>query len=85
MTEIYEEYEKEMNMRNMWNPETEFAKGENQTYKIAYVESVEISNKFEIKMAFKKTQQNVQQQTPQGAINVPQEQIAWRVLGQGWK
>jgi hypothetical protein len=81
MTEIYEDYEKEMNMRKMWNPETEFAKGENQNYKIAYVESVEISNVFEINMQFKK----VQQQTPQGMINVPQEQIIWRVLGQEWK
>jgi hypothetical protein len=85
MTDTYEEYEKEMNMKNVWNPEAEFAKGENQNYKIAYVESVEISNRFEINMAFKKVQQNAPQQTPQGMINIPQEQIVWRVVGQGWK
>ena len=85
MTEIYENYEKEMQMTKIWNPEIEFGKGQNQNYKIAYVESVEISNVFEINMEFKKVQQNIPQQTPQGIINVPQEQIVWRVLGQGWK
>ena len=85
MTEIYEEYNKEMRMTEMWNPEMEFAKGQNQNYKIAFVESAEISNKFEINMEFKKVQQNVQQQTPQGIINIPQEQIVWRMIGQGWK
>ncbi len=85
MTEIYEEYEKEMNMRTIWNPENEFSKGQNQNYKIAFVESAEISNKFEINMEFKKVQQNIPQQTPQGIINIPQEQIVWRMVGQGWK
>lgn len=85
MTNIYEEYGKEMDIRNNWNLETEFAKGENQNYSISYVESLEISNKFEIKMAFKKVQQNISQQTPQGTINIPQEQIVWRILEQGWK
>ncbi len=85
MTEIYEAYNLEMDMRSIWNPETEFAKGQNQTYKIAYVESAQVSNKFEINMEFKKVQQNVPQQTPGGMINIPQEQIVWRAVGQGWK
>jgi hypothetical protein len=85
MTEIYEEYEKEMNMKSVWNPEAEFAKGEKQNYKIAYVESAEISTRFEINMAFKKIEQNVPQQTPHGAINIPQQQIVWRIVKQGWK
>lgn len=88
MTEIYEEYNNEMSMTKVWNPENEL--GENQAinkkaYKIAFMESAEISNFFEINMEFKKVQQNIAQQTPQGIINVPQEQIVWRVVGQGWK
>lgn len=85
MTEIYEEYEKEMKMREIWNPEMEFAKGQNQEYKIAFVESAETGNHFGINMEFKKVQQNIPQQTPQGIIQIPQEQIVWRVIGQGWK
>ena len=85
MTEIYEEYNGEMKMREMWNPEIEFSKGQNQIYKIAFVESVETSSHFEINMEFKKVQQNIPQQTPQGIIQIPQEQIVWRMVGQGWK
>ncbi|MFH0929624.1 MAG: hypothetical protein V1814_00005, partial [Candidatus Moraniibacteriota bacterium] len=60
MTELYEEYKQEMKMTEVWNPETEL--GENQAmnkklYKIAYVESAEISNYFEVNMEFKKVQQ----------------------------
>ena len=85
MSEIYEEYAKEMNMRTVWNPEMEFSKGQNQEYKIAFVESAKTSNHFGINMEFKKVQQNIPQQTPQGIIQIPQEQIVWRVVGQGWK
>lgn len=87
MTEIYEEYNNEMNMTKIWNPELEIGEGrvENkQNYKIAYVESAEISNCFEINMEFKRVQQTVAQQTPQGMISIPQMQIVWRVIGQGW-
>jgi len=88
MTEIYEQYSAEMKTREVWNPEAEL--GENQSmnkrqYKIAFVESAEISNFFEINMEFKKVQQNVPQQTPNGVIQIPQEQIVWRVAEQGWK
>jgi hypothetical protein len=85
MTEIYDEYNNEMQMTKIWNPEIEFGKGQNQNYKIAYVESLETSNCFEINMEFKKVQQNISQQTPAGIINIPQEQIVWRMIGQGWK
>ena len=88
MTEFYEEYKQEMKMTEVWNPETEL--GENQAvskklYKIAYVESAELSSYFEVNMEFKKVQQNVAQQTPMGPVNIPQEQIVWRMIGQGWK
>ncbi len=85
MTEIYEEYAKEMNMRTIWNPEMEFAKGQNQEYKIAFVENAEGGSHFGINMEFKKVQQNIPQQTQVGIINIPQEQIVWRIIGQGWK
>lgn len=88
MTEIYEEYNNEMNMTKIWNPEMEIGEGrvENkQNYKIAYIESAEISNCFEINMEFKRVQQQAPLQTPQGIINVPQMQIVWRAIGQGWK
>jgi len=28
---------------------------------------------------------NVPHQTPQGLVTLPQEQVVWRVVGQGWK
>lgn len=87
MTEIYEEYAREMKMRDSWNPESEIdGKLESRReYKIAFVENVENGNYFGINMEFKKAQQVIAQQTPQGMINVPQEQIVWRVLEQGWR
>jgi len=87
MTEVYEQYNKEMLMTEMWNPENEIeGKPENRKeYKIAFVESVEISNYFGINMELKKVQQNFPQQTQVGIINIPQEQIIWRAIGQGWK
>ena len=88
MTDVYEEYNNEMNMTEMWNPETEIGEGNQITkkeYKIAFVENAESGNSFGINMEFKRVQQNIAQQTPQGIINIPQEQIVWRVLGQGWK
>lgn len=85
MTEIYEEYNKEMKMTEIWNPENEFGKGQNQEYKIAFVESAEISNAFEVNMEFKKVQQNIPKQTPAGIIQIHQEQIAMRMVGQEWK
>ena len=88
MTEMYEEYAKEMRTREVWNPEMEL--GENQMmhrslFRIAFVESANISSYFEIDMEFRKVQQTVQQQTPQGVMNIPQEQVVWRAVGQGWK
>jgi hypothetical protein len=88
MTEIYEEYRNEMNMNIIWNPEMEMGGNtpvSRKAYKIAFVESAEVSNFFEIDMEFKKVQQSVPQQTPAGIINIPQEQIVWRAVGQGWK
>ncbi len=88
MAELFEEYKKKMEFGKLWNPEIEL--GENQVlnkkdYKIAFVESVQSSNCFELTIEFKKGQVAAAQQTPQGPIQIPQEQVMWRVVGQGWK
>ena len=88
MTDLYEEYVKEMELGVLWNPENELglnAMQNKKSYKIAFIESRDISNYFELTIDYKKQQVNIVQQTPQGPIQVPQEQVAFRVVGQGWK
>jgi len=88
MSQLHEEYKKEMGLGiNMWNPEMEL--GNNfqikKEYKIACIESEKLENYFELSLEFKKGQVNVTQQTPQGPIQVPQDQVMWKAVGQGWK
>jgi len=88
MAELYEEYKKEMGLGGLWNAEAEL--GENRSinkkeYKLAYIENAAEANYFELVLEYRKGQVNIVQQTPQGPIQVPQEQVMWRVLGQGWK
>lgn len=88
MTDLYEEYAKEMELGVLWNPENELglnAMQNRKDYKIAFIESSQLSSCFEISIDYKKQQVNIVQQTPQGPIQVPQEQVAFRVVGQGWK
>jgi len=88
MTDLYEEYAKEMELGVLWNPENELginAMQNKKSYKIAFIESWQLSNCFELSIDYKKQQVNIVQQTPQGPIQVPQEQVAFRVIGQGWK
>ena len=88
MTELFEEYVKEMELRILWNPENELginAAQNRKDYKISFIESAELSNHFELSIEYKKQQVNVPQQTPQGLMQVLQEQVAWRIVGQGWK
>jgi len=88
MTDLYEEYAKEMELGKIWNPENELGMNVSQTrkdYKIAFIESDQLSNYFELSLEYRRQQVNIIQQTPQGPIQVPQEQVAWRVVGQGWK
>ena len=87
MTELYEEYRKEMELGKIWNPEMELGNNfqTKKDYKIALIETSDLSNHFELSVDFKKGQVNVTQQTPQGPIQVPQEQVGFRVIGQGWK
>jgi len=87
MTELYESYVKEMELDKIWNPEMELGNNlqTKKDYKIAYIESEKLANYFELSLDFKKGQINMVQQTPQGPIQVPQEQVMWKILGQGWR
>jgi hypothetical protein len=88
MTEIYEEYRNEMKMTEAWNPEVEMGGNDpvsRKSYKIAFVDSEMESDFFEVGLEFKKNQQPIAQQTPAGIVTINQEQIVWRMVGQGWK
>ena len=88
MTQLYEAYAEEMKLGKVWNPEIEIGENAMQNrkdYKIASVESADLSNNFELSIDFKKGQVNVPQQTPQGQIQVQQEQVMWKIIGQGWR
>lgn len=88
MTELYEEYKKEMELEKIWNPENELglnAMQNKKDYKIAFMESWQLSNHFELSMEYKKQQVNMTQQTPKGPMQILQEQVIWRVISQGWE
>jgi len=88
MTELFEEYAKEMELGTIWNPEIELginAAQNRKDYKIAFIDSWQLENYFELSIEYKKQQVNVVQQTPQGPIPITQEQVVWRIVGQGWK
>jgi hypothetical protein len=88
MTQLYEEYKKEMDLGKQWIPENELGLNSVQNtkgYKIAYIESEDKASYFGISIEYKKQQVNVMQQTPQGPIQIPQEQVGWRITDQGWK
>ena len=88
MTELYEAYKKEMGLGINFNPENEL--GENvsvnkKDYKIAFSENANLSNHFNLSIEFKKQQVTTTQQTPQGPIQIPQEQVGFKIVGQGWR
>lgn len=88
MTDLYEEYNKELEFGKIWNPENEIglnAVQNKKDYKIAFIESWQMSNYYEISADYRKQQVNVLQQTPQGPVQVPQEQVGFRIVSQGWK
>lgn len=88
MTHLYEEYAREMALGILWNAENELGPNTMQNkkdYKIAFVESSQLSSCFELSIEYRKQQVNMIQQTPQGPIQIPQEQVGFRTVGQGWK
>ncbi|MGP8153843.1 MAG: SDH family Clp fold serine proteinase [Smithella sp.] len=87
MTDLYEEYNKDLDFGKMWNPENELGLNTVQNkkdYKIAFVESLCFLNFFEISVNYLKQQVNVLQQTPQGPVQIPQEQVGFKIISQGW-
>lgn len=88
MAELYEEYKIQMGLGASWNAEVELGEGRainTKAYKLATIENAKDVNYFELNLEYKKGQVNAVQQTPQGPMTIPQEQVMWRVLGQGWK
>jgi len=88
MTDLYEAYRIEMELDKMWVPENELGLNVMQNkkdYKIAYSETTQLSSYFGLAIEYRKQQVNMVQQTPQGPIQIPQEQVGWRILEQGWK
>lgn len=88
MTDLYEEYKNEMNLGVLWNPENELGLNTMQNkkeYKIAFIESSQLVSHFELSVEYRKQQVNMVQQTPQGPIQIPQEQVGFKIIGQGWR
>jgi ClpP class serine protease len=86
MSQLYFEYVKEMELQNnAWNPQNELGANASQNvkeYKVAFVESAILSKAYLLTMEFKRHQVMVAQ--PNGA-QIPQEQVAMRIVEQGWK
>lgn len=88
MTDLYDEYNKELDFGKIWNPENELgvnAMQNRKDYKIAYIESLQLSHYYDISVEYRKQQINMIQQSPQGPIQVPREQVGWKIISQGWK
>ena len=88
MTQLFEEYKNQMEFDKIWNPQIEIGENQSQNkkdYKIAIVESPQFSNFYELSLDFKRAQIQKTQQTAVGPMQIPQEQIVWRVVAQGWK
>jgi hypothetical protein len=88
MSDLWTEYNKELDFGKMWNVENELgvnAMQNRKNYKIAYIESTQLSNNYDIEVEYRKQQVNMVQQTPQGPIQIPQEQVGFKIIGQGWK
>lgn len=88
MSDLYAEYAKEMELGKIWNQENELGANNSQNkkiYTIASIESTELQKHFTITMEFRRQQVMMTQQTPQGPIQIPQEQIGMRTLEQGWR
>ena len=88
MTDLYDEYRKEAGLgASIWSPEFELG-ALNQTqkqYKIAFVETAKSLDYFGVTLDFRRQQVMVPQMTPNGPIQVPQEQVGFRVVKQGWE
>lgn len=87
MTQLYEEYAKEIELGKQWNPDDELGNNSSlkKDFKVAFVESANSYSHFGITLEFRRQQIMIQQQTPQGMMQIPQDQVGFRILTQGWK
>ncbi len=88
LTQLYEGYREEMQLQINWNADNEIGLNNSQTrkdYQIAFIESSQLANSFNLAIEYRRQQVNAVHQTPQGPLQVPQEQVGWRILEQGWK
>lgn len=89
MNELYDAYREEMGLgETTWNPELELGANTSQSkksYPVACIESRKLAHRFEVSIGFKRQQVMVQQQTPAGPMQIPQEQVGFRIIEQGWK
>ena len=86
MTDLYDVYRVEMELDKPWSPENELGPvmQVKKDYKIACIDSADVENHFRLSIDFKRQQVNVVQQTPQGPFTLPQEQVGFRIVEQGW-
>ena len=89
MSDLHAEYVKEMGLGiGIWNPENELGLNVSQNkkdYKIAFVETADLSRYFQLTIDFRRQQVMTTQQTPHGPMQIPQDQVAFRVMEQGWR
>jgi len=87
LTKLFDSYNKEMQDDKLWSPENEIElSGDHgkKEYKIAFIESLAQTNYFSLVLDFRRQQVSMVHQTPQGPINIPQEQVGWRIIKQEW-
>jgi hypothetical protein len=86
---LHDEYKTAMKLDEAaWNPENELGTNAMQNkkdYSIAFIESRDVSNHFDLSIEYRKQQIPVMAQTPQGPVQIAQEQVAWKILEQGWR
>jgi hypothetical protein len=86
MSDLYMDYFTEIGLgNNVWNPENEIGLNNTQAkkdYRVAFVESENMSKSYKLAIEFRRQQIMLQQ--PNG-IQVPQDQVAMRVISQGWE
>ena len=88
MTNLFEEYKQAMELEILWNPETELGVNTDQNrkdYKVACIETNSLLSYYNISIDYKKQYNNLVQQTPQGTVQTPQEQVVFKIVEQGWK
>lgn len=84
MHELYEAYQEEVGLGiGVWNPELELGavSQAKKSYPVAIIESAGSSSRYEVVIDFRRQQVMAQQ----GPMQVPPEQVAFRVVEQSWK